>query len=100
MFVRVCGSAHERQLGPLLHPDDELALVAARRQGLEGELGLVQAVDPLPHLPPVPVTQHNSRYDIIASYRVKFAFVDQLAEVVQHAAVQGGGPPVLDRAAG
>ena len=49
--MRVWWSAHERQLGPLLHPDDELPLVPARRQGLEGELGLVQAVDPLPHLP-------------------------------------------------
>ena len=43
--------------------------------------------------------KHNSnRYDIIASYRVKFAFVDELAEMIEHAAVQGGGPPVLDRA--
>ena len=36
---------------------------------------------------------------MIASYRVKFAFVDELAEMIEHAAVQGGGAPVLDRAA-
>ena len=63
--MRVLWSAHERQLGPLLHPDDELPLVPARRQGLEGELGLVQAVDPLPHLPPHNITRALERRSIL-----------------------------------
>ena len=52
--------------GPIylsLHPDDEFPLVPPGRQGPEGQLRLVQAVDPLAH-------------------RVDLSIRDQLSEIV------------------
>ena len=75
-----------------VHPDDELALVPTGCQGPEGQLHLVQAVDPLPDL--------ETRLREVCGckqrlYRINLPIRDEFSEIIQHRSLQPGVPPVL-----
>ena len=75
-----------------VHPDDKLALVPTGGQGPEGQLHLVQAVDPLPDLDTRLRKVFRCKQRL---YRINLPIRDEFSKIVQHRSLQPGVPPVL-----